>query len=130
MASCGISVLYIRVHDGVATTNNNTLETSWMPLECGTLLHCSDQDQYRLMMMDTSETVSANSNKTPQTQSYSSSSILNRIHVHHVVTLRDVYQLLLSWPNRNGPFLIVLDDVDRLLVDRNNSHKSMSQLGT
>jgi hypothetical protein len=141
------SVAYIRVQDEISDTiSRRNDDTCWLPLDgC-----CFAEIEEKLQSSHARNTPasSISGQQLLQTQTdwslpssyFNEPSILSRIHVHHVVCIRDVYQMLLSGKIGSSHYgnermsLIVLDDLDRLFPSQQHSnnkqdpHMVISQL--
>lgn len=99
-ATASSAVIFIRVQDLEATWDN------WLPLESFCEYDLHDE---ALADAASSAILSLGHGYDP--------SVLARIQVHHVISIRDVYKILLSMSSTLltcSPRLIVLDGVDRL----------------
>ncbi|GKY90962.1 hypothetical protein MPSEU_000069000 [Mayamaea pseudoterrestris] len=120
------SVVYIRAQDDEAENDSGRIETS-LPLEGCCLAELQDMHAAGT----TNQVPAAAHSSLPLTSYLDDPEVLARIHVHHVVCIRDVYQLLLSGKalsSETGPTtLIVLDDLDRLFPTVNQQYEFHKQ---
>lgn len=144
------SVVYIRVQEDLAAAPTEPIETTdhkddepaaWLPLP-GICLDEMEKDSNPPWQAHAGCTIRSQRPAALGAASYlTEPSVLSRIQVHHVVSIRDVYLILLSGRASMGQndcgrtSLVVLDDLDRLLQDyqgshgRKDPHMAMSQLG-
>jgi hypothetical protein len=113
-------VIYFRVRDMEENKHG-----CWLPLESCCLLELEETkpgDSFPNAFATSTQPRNPSS-----TLAYSNPSVLSRILVHHVVTIRDVYHRLLCMASPQGdtkPTMIVLDDLDRLFDPPTGEHAS------